>query len=292
MMRKTFKVSLVLASLLLLAVTLAYPDSLALAFQEPQRREILGLKITGFVEKSNLKNAGAQEGDIVTHYNGIKIDSLAQLLMLRDQLKQDTVDVVLKRGVEEVKVRIPKGMLGANLSEIVPDHMIERDAVIIKGIGRLGWGMGMENSFLGCVTLLEEKFGSKLNYQDIIGLSGYGFRLSFFRGFCPSSPDATCGYDVGSGILKRLGYEFEVYSLPHKDKASKDEIEKARPGLLRKIKASIDKGWPVIAIDLIDIAEWGLITGYQKNGEELFCRTYFDMTDGYEIARKFPGLFL
>ena len=58
------------------------------------------------------------------------------------------------------------------------------------------------------------------------------------------------------------------------------------------IRESIDEGWPLIAIDLIDVPEWGVITGYQNDGKELLCRTYFDQTDVYEIARKVPWVII
>lgn len=51
----------------------------------------------------------------------------------------------------------------------------------------------------------------------MVGLSGYGFRLKFFEGWCPSSPDATCGKDVGSVLLENLGFEFEMYALETKN---------------------------------------------------------------------------
>jgi hypothetical protein len=281
--------SIVIILCMLFAQALGYADSVTLPVQEPPNRELLGLKIVSFVEYSALEMAGAQVGDVITHYNGIKLESLDHLLTLRDGFEQDEVEVVLRRGVEEIKVIIPRGLLGAQLQEIAPEHRIDNDAVIIDGIGHLGWGLGMENSFLGCVTLLEEKYGSKLSYHDILGLSGYGFRFHFYPGsFCGSSVDATCGHDIGGEILGRLGYEFERNSLPETDKANREETVKAKEQLLRKIKASIDAGWPVLALDLINIEEWGIITGYQKSGTELFCRTYFDMTEGYEIAQKFP----
>ena len=257
--------------------------------EEPQTREIVGLRIVDFVDVSALQTAGAQLGDIITHYDGTRIESLDHLLSLRDALEKDEVAVILRRGADEVTVNIPKGMLGAYLQAVAVEHPVADDAVIIEGIGRLGWGQGMENSFLGCVTLLEEKYGAKLSYLDILGLSGYGFRTHFFQGsFCGSSADATCGRDLGGEILKRLGYQFEVYSLPEACKSCPKEMDETKKRLLDQIKASIDAGWPVIAIDLIDVAEWGMITGYQKGAEEIFCRTYFDMTEGYELAQKFP----
>ena len=282
-------VCIVIILSILFAQALCYADSITIPVQEPQGRKLLGLKIVGFVEYSALEMAGAQVGDVITHYNGIKLESLDHLLTLRDKLEQDEVEVVLRRDAVEKRVTIPKGLLGAQLQEIMPDHRIDTDAVIIEGIGHLGWGLGMENSFLGCVVLFEEKYGSKLSYQDILGLSGYGFRFHFYPGsFCGSSVDATCGRDIGSEILRKLGYEFKVYSLSDTEKASPDEVAKAKEQLLKEIRASIDAGWPVIALDLINVEEWGLITGYQKNGAELFCRTYFDLTEGYEIAQKLP----
>ena len=287
-MKACRNMSIVVVLLVLVVQAAVFADTTTVS-KDPQKREILGLKITGFVEVSALQTAGAQLGDIITYYDGTRIESLEQLLSLRDSLQKEVAAVILRRGADEVKVNIPKGMLGAYLQEIAVDHPVDDDAVIIEGIGRLGWGLGMENSFLGCVMLLEDKFGQKLSYQDILGLSGYGFRTHFYRGsFCGSSVDATCGRDIGSEILKRLGYEFEVYSLPDSCKACKEKEGETRKHLLRQIKASIDAGWPVIAIDLIDVAEWGLVTGYQQGGEQLFCRTYFDMTEGYELAHKFP----
>jgi hypothetical protein len=45
---------------------------------------------------------------------------------------------------------------------------------------------------------------------------------------------------------------------------------------------------PVLAIDLVEMPEWGIIIGYQKNGQELLCHTYFDKHKSYEVAQKFP----
>jgi len=45
---------------------------------------------------------------------------------------------------------------------------------------------------------------------------------------------------------------------------------------------------PVLAIDLVEVPEWGVIIGYQKNGQELLCHTYFDKHKSYEVAQKFP----
>jgi len=254
-----------------------------------KEKNIVGLEIVNFTEDSNLKKAGAQIGDIIIKYNGEKVDCIKVLNALKESVETPEVEVVLKRNDNEIKFTIPKGQIGVYLREVVPEHKVDEDAVIIEGIGKLGWGLGMENSFLGAVTRLDEKSGNDISYANISGLSGYAFRLQFFDGWCPSSPDATCGKDVGSEILEKLGYKFEVYHMATeftdedmvKSAISEDEIRKI-------IMKSIDSGWPVIAVDLIEIPEWGIITGYQKDGKELFCRTYFDKTKGYELAQKMP----
>ncbi|MCK4357958.1 MAG: hypothetical protein KAW92_04320 [Candidatus Cloacimonetes bacterium] len=260
--------------------------------EEPNYKEakkVVGLEIVNFTEDSNFKKAGAQIGDFIIKYNGEDVYSIEGLNSLKESVETSEVEVVVKRDEDEIKFTIPKGQIGVYLKEVLPDHKVDDDAVIIENIGQLGWGFGMENSFLGAVYRVNEKFGQEVSYEDIVGLSGYAFRLQFFDGWCPSSPDATCGKDVGAEILKKLGYEFEVYHMPT-EFMDEEMIESAiNEDEIRQIMMkSIDSGWPVIAIDLIEIPEWGLVTGYQKDGKEFFCRTYFDKTKGYEIAQKMP----
>ncbi|MCK4338917.1 MAG: hypothetical protein KAW87_02865 [Candidatus Cloacimonetes bacterium] len=260
--------------------------------EEPKcnkEKNVVGLEIVNFTEDSNLQKAGAKIGDIIIKYNGEEVDCIKGLNALKKSVETSEVEIVLKRGEDEIKFTIPKGQIGVYLKEFVPDHKIDENAVIIEDIGQLGWSIGMENSFLGAVYRINEKFGQEVSYEDIVGLSGYAFRLQFFDGWCPSSPDATCGKDVGSEILKLLGYKFEIYHM--KTEFMNEEMVKSaiNEGEIRQIMMkSIDSGWPVIAIDLIEIPEWGLVTGYQKDGKEFFCRTYFDKTKGYEIAQKVP----
>ncbi len=253
------------------------------------REEDLKLVIVGFTDESNMKNAGAEVGDVIVEYAGEEIHTIKGLGIAKEAVQTPEVDVVLLRGEEEITVTIPMGFLGVYIKEIPPDHSIDEDAVIIEGIGRLDWGIGIENSFLGAVYRVDEKFGQNVSYEDIVGLSGYGFRLHFYDRWCPSSPDATCGRDVGAEILNKLGYTFDVYLSESLDVSEElEEMAKTDEQILEIMKNTIDAGLPVIAIDLIQTPEWGIVTGYQKGGEEFFCRTYFDMTEGYEIAQKMP----
>jgi len=244
------------------------------------------LEITGFTDGSAMQAAGAQVGDVILMYDGARVTSLEQLGILREKAK-GTVNVQVRRGDGQLSLRVPAGALGVYLRTLAPDHKRSADAVVIEGIGRLGWDLKMESTFMACVCRVDERFGRGLSYGDILGLSGYAFRLQVHTTLCPSSPDAPCGRDVGGEVLRTLGYSFVPCHL--------DEVEKeleqgscAQAELEDNIRASLDAGWPVIAIDMIEIPEWGIVTGYQKGGEELFCRTYFDRTRGYELAQKFP----
>ncbi len=246
------------------------------------------LVIVDFIDDSNMQKAGAEIGDILILYNNEKVHSIKHLGILKEAVQTEEVEVFVLRRDKKIKLIIPKGKMGIHIKEYAPDHKMDENAVIIEGIGKLEWGIGMENSFLAAVYRIDEKYGNNLSYTDIIGLSGYGFRTLFFDKWCPSSPDATCGFDSGAEILKKLGYETEYFFLKNEQFEEMGIPTKSKDEILKIILKSIDRGWPVIAIDLIDVPEWGIITGYQKEGKELFCRTYFDRTQRYEIAQKFP----
>ena len=250
------------------------------------------LVINSFIEDSYLQEAGALEGDIIVQYDGKTVKSQAHLIELKNKLNKTEVEIVLLRDGEKIKLQVPAGTLGATLKEFLPDHKPADDAVLIEDIGKLNWGIGMDNSFLACAFLLEQKYGNKLSYADLLGISGYGFKLNFFDRYCPSSPDATVGFDSGGYLLKKLGYSARYYHLLMEGDFDETAIYKSEDEMRQLIRTSLDNGWPVIAIDLIEAPEWGLITGYQKGGEEFFCRTYFDKTEGYEIAQNFPWVIL
>ena len=247
------------------------------------------LQITGFLDDSPLQAAGAEEGDVILHYAGHRVKSLDHLSELRDGVSGE-VEVILLRGAESLRVSIPAGSLGVYLRVFDEAHEIAPDAVRIEGIGRLGWEHDMYNSFLGCVYRLDEKFGRGLLYQDILGLSGYAFRFHMFtQSLCPSSPDATCGFDTGYYVLRTLGYDVEPLLLASSEIGREyKQMARSQGELEERMMQGIDAGWPTIGIDIVEIPEWGIVTGYQRDGEEFFCRSYFDTTADYNLIEKFP----
>jgi PHD/YefM family antitoxin component YafN of YafNO toxin-antitoxin module len=238
------------------------------------------LVVTGLVTSGAAEKTGVIINDVLTKYDGKEVSTRNELNELKNQVKSDSVEITVIRDGKEIIYKIPKGPIGAYLAELLPDLKLKEDAVVIEGIPKLGWETGKINSFIGAVELVANHLGIKKDYVEIDGISGAAFRLHFCKDWCPSSPDPTCGYNSGEAALNALGLVFKTMHL------SSDG--KNKPAIKKAIMASIDKNIPVIAIDLIDVPEWGVITGYQNNGEELLCRTYFDKRNSYEIAQKFP----
>jgi hypothetical protein len=242
------------------------------------------LVVVGLIEGGAAEAAGIKIGDIVISYHGERVHCLARLNTIKTGVEADSVVISVKRGDTVISYLIPKGQIGLYLKEVLPDLQFDDDAVIIKGIGYLGWDTGESNSFVACLARIAEYLKINKDYTYLMGASGAAFRILFFEDWCPSSPDATVGYDCGTIAAKSIN--LELTPTFHVDKeGKKDEM-------IKKIKDSIDKTIPVIAIDLIETAEWGLITGYQKQGNELIVRTYFDRRQNYERAQKFPWIIM
>jgi hypothetical protein len=240
------------------------------------------LVITGVMPESGAEVAGIKSGDILMTYNNKIVNSIEKLNKLKANVKDDSIEITVKRGEERIQFIIPKGFIGIYLKEILPDIEFDKDAVIIEHIDRLDWDTGEMSSFIGALTRIAEYLNIQKDYVYLMGVSGSAFRILFYEGWCPSSPDATVGFDCGKVALESIKLK-STYLLLDKEKKNKAEIR-------QKIMESIDNRMPVIAIDLIEIPEWGLIVGYQKDGEELIVCDYFDRRKGYDIAEKFPWI--
>lgn len=155
--------------------------------------------------------------------------------------------------------------------------------VFIDNIPRLKWGENTDNSFIRSTQLSLNALGENYSYTYLMGISGAAFRLHFNPDWCPSSADATTGFDVSSVLFKSLGYQCAL-----------DRIDDTRftdiQSLYQRIIAQINIGIPIIAINLKVSPEWGIITGYLKNRPGLLCRTYFDESDEYSYAEHAPWL--
>ena len=244
--------------------------------------------VTSVVPESEASRVKVKEGDIILTYDGQQVNSVAQLNELKSGAKTEKVELVVLRKGKKKSFSIMKGQIGVYLSERRPEIELADDAVVLKGVGKLGWETGMSNSFVGGLVVTADYLEIETDYTYLMGVSGSAFRIHFHKDWCPSSPDPTCGFDAGGEALDALGFDSESRFLPE----SAREGGMAKEATLIAIKESIDAGRPVIAIDLIEVPEWGVITGYQKGGSELICRTYYDKQQGYSIAEKFPWVIL
>lgn len=253
--------------------------SFLIALDEKGCEEDQSLVIISIIPGSSAEIAGMKPGDVIVSYNGKEVHCIKKLGMLKDEVETDSLEVVIKRDENITSFTIPKGIIGIYLKELLPDIEFEKDAVIVEEIGRLDWDTGESNSFIAALTRIAEYFGIQKDYTYLMGTSGAVFRIQFYEDWCPSAPDATVGFDCGTVAVKSINLNQK--SIFDKEAKNKEKTQ-------QKIMEAIDKKIPVIAIDLIEIPEWGLIVGYQKNGEELIVRTYFDRREGYDIAEKFP----
>ncbi len=236
------------------------------------------LEVTGLVPDGPAAKAGIRVGDDLASYDGKPMGCRADLARVQAAVQVDSVVASFRRGNKELNFVLPKGKLGVYFAEWMNDVLPDSDAKLIAGVPNLSWNE--MNSFMGVLQAVGHKIGDHSGYAHFCGVSGAAFRTHFFDTWCPSSPDATCGYDAGAAVLKARGLDATWLHV------SSDG--KNKPQILAAIRKSIDAGMPVLAIDLVEVPEWGVIIGYQKNGEELLCRTYFDKHKSFEVAQKFP----
>lgn len=236
------------------------------------------LEVTGVVPDGPAAKAGIRVGDSLASYDGKPMGCREHLSAGQAAVQVDSVVVSFRRGNKLLNFVLPKGKLGLYFAEWLNDVPSDSDAKLIGGVPNLSWNE--MSSFMGALQALGHKLGDHSGYAYLCGVSGAAFRTHFFDTWCPSSPDPTVGYDVGAAVLKARGLSATWLHV------SSDG--KNKPQILEAIRKSIDAGMPVLAIDLIEVPEWGIIIGYQKNGEELLCRTYFDKRKGFEVAQKFP----
>ncbi len=157
------------------------------------------------------------------------------------------------------------------------------DKVYIEGIPPMRYGEQMDNSFIRSVQLSLNTLGEHYSYEYLMGVSGAAFRLHYDPKWCPSSTDATCGFDVSTVIFKNLGYSAEFKRINHN---SFSDIK----ALYAQIRKQIDMGKPIVAINLMGNMDWGIVTGYLKNEPGIVCRTYYDESNEYSIASRAPWL--
>ena len=155
------------------------------------------------------------------------------------------------------------------------------DKVIIADIPRLQWGLHRDNTFIRSSQFALQRLGDQYTYDYLMGISGTAFRTHFHPDFCPSSVDATVGFDAAKILFKVLGIQCKAELV---DTNSFMDIR----NFFQKVVKQINQGIPVIAINLKVSPDWGLITGYYKKVPGILCRTYYDQTIEYSDSERAP----
>ncbi len=130
------------------------------------------------------------------------------------------------------------------------------------------FGKGWECSWAAALTAALQAMGHKTAYEYVMGVSGACYRIAFCSPkWDYSSADGLVAYDYASPAFKAFGYKEERHG----------HIEKQDRAIHREhIMKEIRNNMPILGINLRVAPEWGVICGYRKNGEELFCRTKYD----------------
>ena len=160
---------------------------------------------------------------------------------------------------------------------------VAKDRVVIDNIPPLEWGKSTDTSFIRSAQLTLNALGENYTYEFLMGICGAAFRFHFNPDWCPSAADVTTGFDLSKVLFKSLGYDCSLHDI---DDSSMEDIQ----ALYKEIIEQINRGIPIVAINLKEIPEWGIITGYLKNRPGIVCRTYFDESPQYSLAEHAPWL--
>jgi len=245
------------------------------------------IEVEQLVPRSQADSKGLKPGDVILMYDGKPIESLFDLHTAIEAAggKAD-IGLVIRRGEEKIDITLAPGRIGVSLKTVTKVHRMP-DAKIIEGIEPLSMESNELSSFIACARRVLAHFGEQHNYNYLMGISGSAFRLQVHEQLCPSSPDPGVGLNCTKPLLKALGREVEWFEMIGEN--SVDPKALTEDEMRQQIIKSIDRGLPVIGIDIVYVPEWGIITGYQNGKRDFFCRSCFDgeMND-YNIAEKTP----
>ena len=148
--------------------------------------------------------------------------------------------------------------------------MQDRSKCILEHIKPLSWkegDQGLECPWAGALRAALAYMGESYTYDQIMGMSGACYRVCFTDVWDYSCTDALVAYDYATPLYDAVGYAFRMV-----ERLEKQERKAERQAIMEDIQ----KGKPVLAINLRVAPEWGIITGYTDNGNRFLCRTYFD----------------
>lgn len=83
--------------------------------------EVAGILITQVIEDYQAALAGIKLGDILTHYNGVRVKSLSDVNNAKGEVEPgQSVEVIVRRGGEDVTLTVGEGTIGINGVSVTP----------------------------------------------------------------------------------------------------------------------------------------------------------------------------
>jgi hypothetical protein len=83
--------------------------------------KVAGILVTQVLDNYQAAIAGIKKGDILTHYNGERIKTMAELAEAKSKVAEgQSVQVVVDRGGKEVTLTLGSGMIGINGINVAP----------------------------------------------------------------------------------------------------------------------------------------------------------------------------
>ena len=133
---------------------------------------------------------------------------------------------------------------------------------VIEDVPRIGYDVHL-CPFPGSLLAVMQFLGEPVDYDYIMGVTGAAFRRIWNRDDGGNVDLMYLEPEPHQRAFAALGYEFST--VPRKDKAA----------MVAAIKASVAEGRPVLGCVLIQPPEYGIVTGYDQDGETLIGWSYF-----------------
>jgi len=158
------------------------------------------------------------------------------------------------------------------LSSHRPDEEFgKRVKRVLAGVERIHWTTTSCICFAGAAAACMHYLREDVSNDYVMGISGGAFKMLWEPPWSPRNCDLLM---LGGEPVKRtfaaLGYDYTF--VPDYDR---DDPGDAKEVYRKAIVHSIDKGRPVIAIGVVGPPEACIVAGYDKGGEVLYGRSYF-----------------
>lgn len=218
------------------------------------------------------------------HLDGLSYQKVAEFLDIPLGTAKALIHRARQKLIPALSAYAVEYGIGSMVQEVFNEYKLPPEFArkVLEGVEKLRWGQGRECTFIGALTVAMRAIGEEVTYDYLMGVSGAAFRLQFHQpNWDNSSADVLSGFDHAVSALEALGYSADWHRA---DEDELESVEKTREAIIR----SIDKGYPVVAQNLLVAMDWGIITGYQEGGKEFLGRTYWDQKEGYSQAENWP----